>query len=76
MIDILFDLAGAVFSGREMNESMRESDRRKDEAIKKSNSATLGRVAGIAAMGAVAAFGISQLADNKNNQNKGGVKRA
>ena len=73
MLDVIFDLAGAVFSGQEMNESMRESDRRKREAISKSNRSTAGKVAGITALGAIAALGISMLADDKN---KGGVKHA
>ncbi len=73
MIDILFDLAGAVFSGQDMNEKIRESDRRKQEAISKSNRSTVGKVAGLAALGAVAAYGISKLSeDNK----KGGAQRA
>lgn len=72
MLGILVDLAGAVFSGKEAGEQMRESDRRKQEAIRKSNNSTAGRVAGIAALGAAAAFGISKLADDK----KGGARRA
>ena len=56
-----------------MNEKIRESDRRKQEAISKSNRSTVGKVAGLAALGAVAAYGISKLSeDNK----KGGAQRA
>ena len=73
MIGILLDLAGAVLSGKEAGAQMEESDRRKQEAIKKSNNSTAGRVAGIAALGAAAAFGISKLADDKK---KGGIQRA
>jgi len=72
MFGVLLDIAGAVLSGKDMNEQMRESDRRKQEAMSESNKATLGKVAGIAALGAVAAFGISKLSDNKKNS----VKRA
>ena len=71
MFGVLLDIAGAVLSGKDMNEQMRESDRRKQEAMSESNKATLGKVAGIAALGAVAAFGINNLADNKKS-----VKRA
>lgn len=70
MFGVLFDIAGAVLSGKDMGEQMRESDRRKEEAISKSNSQTAGRVAGIAALGAIAALGISKLSDNKNNSTK------
>ena len=70
MFGILFDIAGTVLSGKEAGEQMRESDRRKQEAISKSNKDTLGRVAGIAALGAVAALGISKLSDNKKNSVK------
>ena len=72
MFGILFDIAGAVLSGKDMGEQMRESDRRKQESISKSNKDTLGRVAGITALGAIAAFGINKLADSKKNS----VKRA
>lgn len=72
MLGILFDLAGAVLSSKEAGAAMEESDRRKQEAIRKSDSSTASRVAGIAALGAAAAFGISKLADDK----KGGVRRA
>ena len=70
MLGILFDIAGAVLSGQDASEQMRESDRRKQEAMSKSNKATLGRVAGIAALGAVAALGINKLADDKKNSAK------
>ena len=70
MFGILLDIAGAVLSGKDAGEQMRESDRRKQEAINKSNKDTLGRVAGITALGAVAALGISKLADNKKNSAK------
>lgn len=68
----LFDLAGAVLSGKEAGAQMEESDRRKQEAINKSNRSTAGRMAGIAAFGAAAAWGINKLAEDKN---KGGVRR-
>lgn len=73
MLGILLDLAGAVFSSKEAGAQMEESDRRKQAAIDKSNSSTAGRVAGIAALGAVAALGINKLAEDKN---KGGARRA
>lgn len=67
MFGVILDIAGAVLSGKDMGEQMRESDRRKQESISKSNKDTLGRVAGIAAFGAIAAWGINKLADNKNS---------
>ncbi|MBR1647700.1 MAG: hypothetical protein IJ685_13145 [Selenomonadaceae bacterium] len=70
MFGILLDLAGAVLSGKDAGEQMRESDRRKQKAISESNKATLGRVAGIAAFGAVAALGINKLAEDKKNSGK------
>ena len=73
MLGVILDLAGAVLSGKDMNEKIKESDRRKAEAISKSNHSTAKNVAGIAALGAAAVFGINKLADNKN---KGGVRRA
>ena len=73
MIGVLLDLAGAVLSGKEAGAQMEESDRRKQEAMSKSNRSTAGAVAGIAALGAIAALGINKLSDDKN---KGGVRRA
>ena len=73
MFDVICDLAGAFFSGKDMNEKIRESDRRKAEAIRKSNSSTAKNVAGIAALGAAAVIGINKLANDKNN---GGARRA
>lgn len=73
MLDIFFDLLGAVDSGKEMNRQIAESDRRKSEAINKSNRSMAGNIAGIAALGVAAALGINKLADDKN---KGGGRRA
>ena len=69
-IGTIIDIAGAVLSGKEAGEQMRESDRRKEEAMRQSNKNTLGRVAGIAALGAVAALGINQMSDKKNSQKR------
>ena len=73
MLGIILDLFGAVESGKEMNRQVAESDRRKAEAINKSNRSMAGNIAGIAALGVAAALGINKLADDKN---KGGVRRA
>ena len=73
MLGIILDLFGAVESGKEMNRQVAESDRRKAEAINKSNRSMAGNIAGIAALGVAAALGINKLADDKN---KGGGRRA
>ena len=74
ILDILKTVGECISSGQNMQKSMAESDRRKNEAISKSNSDTMGKVAGIAALGALAAFGINQLADNKKGN--GNVDKA
>jgi len=73
ILDIIGAVADCIKSGQNMQKSMAESDKRKDEAIRKSNNATMGKVAGIAALSALAAFGINQISENKNGN--GSVKK-
>ena len=65
IFDLIDAVAGAVNSGREMNESIEASDARKKQEISDSNKGTAKKVAGIAAVAGLVALGINHIA-NKN----------
>lgn len=74
IFDIISAVANMVDSGQEMNRRIDESERQKNAAISQSNKSTAGKVAGITALGAIAALGISMLSDNKNDKNSSKAK--